>query len=1015
MLQARHIRSVSASSAPGGRRPGCHNSPTMTPSLAPRFRLLGEPQLVDAVGQHTLPETAPAYLALFLAAQGGWVARDSVAGLLWPDLAKERAQHNLRVALFRMAALLQRWKLAPALLAERRRLRLDVASDLADFRAALAAGDWARAASLPDGPLLDGARFSAYPALADWLAVERETLQRRWRQALAEAAAAGTLDDVTLARYLVCHADDADIARLRVTRLATAGRGDQARAALAAFARAAGDALPAAELQTTLLGLEQAAALAAAASGTASPPAPALWGREAALAALDQAAGQHRWVTLTGLAGTGKSALLAAWLQRRRAAAGAATVVQVELNERSSTLTLAHRLVQGLTGAPAGRIGVAAALALLADRTGLVVLDGLDQASAEFDVAPMLAELAAACPSLQLVCASRRPLGSGGEFALPLGGLSTHVEGTGAAATLSEAAQFFLVEASRARPGQRFEAGPAVQEQIAHASGGLPLALKLAASWSRWLAPADIARELERCVRGAPGALDDSLHRLLTACWQGLAPAQQQALEALAVFPGAFDMGDAVSLTDQPPPVIESLIGASLVETEVGPPTRLRLHALVRAFAQQRLAAAPARTRQVAARYLEGVDRALGPRPIVDGQPVFELAQVAARIDELLTAWQQALATGAVAAMGWLMAALLEWHERMGEYRAGLALVEQGRALLDESQSAEAAMLARLTAARATLLYRCGDHDAAEHAALQARRLAEATGQRRVLQRALNIAGLSRWLMLRLVEASEAFEAGLVLAVEAEDLRFESVFVCNLALIDKSRGDFRCAEARWRRALQIDRELGDWVGAVTLLNNLANLLRHEGRLTECEPLATEALRLCREHGLEGKRPFALVGLALLHWQAGRAERAADYLALLEACKPASVESTVRAGAANLRADMALAQGDRASALAHVAESLQTAAKAGDEGNRGEALMIYGRWLWHGQRRAEAVRLWRHLRDAPHLHATLREDARQQLAQAGSDAAETQANELDLALLTEQVLQAAAAAAPKASA
>jgi hypothetical protein len=48
--------------------------------------------------------------------------------------------------------LLKRWQLGPALVAERRRLRLDVASDLADFRAALAAENWAHAAARPPVP-----------------------------------------------------------------------------------------------------------------------------------------------------------------------------------------------------------------------------------------------------------------------------------------------------------------------------------------------------------------------------------------------------------------------------------------------------------------------------------------------------------------------------------------------------------------------------------------------------------------------------------------------------------------------------------------------------------------------------------------------------------------------------------------------------------------------------------------------------------------------------------------------
>src|SRR4051812_2946442 len=95
-----------------------------------KLNLLGEPHVTKADGsRQPIPETAPAYLGLFLAAQPQWRSRESVAAHLWPDLPDERAQHNLRVALNRLGALLERWDASSALQAERRRVRLDVASD----------------------------------------------------------------------------------------------------------------------------------------------------------------------------------------------------------------------------------------------------------------------------------------------------------------------------------------------------------------------------------------------------------------------------------------------------------------------------------------------------------------------------------------------------------------------------------------------------------------------------------------------------------------------------------------------------------------------------------------------------------------------------------------------------------------------------------------------------------------------------------------------------------------------
>ena len=564
----------------------------------------------------------------------------------------------------------------------------------------------------------------------------------------------------------------------------------------------------------------------------------------------------------------------------------------------------------------------------------------------------------------------------------------------------------FAREARRVQPPHGAVATNADIESIARASGGLPLALKLAAAWSRWLEPRSIAAQITLAASTTVGAFDGSLQAWLAPIWERLSAPQRLALASLSLSPGSFDMPAAVSLAAVSVDIIESLIDRCLVDQDPGPSPRLCLHALVRAFAGAKLRAAPVDRRVAIFRYIDGVAARMGPWPVDLGQPQLTVSQVTASLDEVLAAWPLALEVGALHAIQWLSAALLTWHEAKGEHRAGERLLVQAMPALDESIPTEAAALAQVQIARTTLAYRAGDYDTAERLALVTRELARALGAGRVFRRATNILGLSLWMTLRLAEAKVAFDEGLSLAESAEDLRYEDVFSANLALVEKGLGDFAAAESRWRRAIDVRASRGDWFAVCNDMNNLANLLRHQHRLYECEVLAHECLRLTREHGLDAERRFALIGLALLQREAGNALQAQEYLALLDACDADTVEGPVRADAAQLRAQLALDRGDGDAALIHIGEALDLCVRHGDAGSGNETLALYGDWLSrHNERPADALRLWATLYRAPRLHATLRDEIEKRFAAINTDPAQVESS-LDLTLVTEQAMLAA---------
>jgi adenylate cyclase len=131
-----------------------------------------------------------ALLALLGAAGRRGMSRDKLIAYLWPDSPTDHALHSLTQLLYS----LRRDIGAESLFLGGAELSLNpelLAVDLADFTAALEAGDFARAVDLYRGPFLDGFFLAGAPEFERWGEGERARLAQRHLgalQSLAETA-----------------------------------------------------------------------------------------------------------------------------------------------------------------------------------------------------------------------------------------------------------------------------------------------------------------------------------------------------------------------------------------------------------------------------------------------------------------------------------------------------------------------------------------------------------------------------------------------------------------------------------------------------------------------------------------------------------------------------------------------------------------------------------------------------------------------------------------------------------
>jgi len=312
-------------------------------------------------------------------------------------------------------------------------------------------------------------------------------------------------------------------------------------------------------------------------------------GRTRDLERLSDEVRAHRTVTITGIAGTGK------------------TRMSIELAVQSGAEFADGVALTELSGVPDAQVGVAVAKALgverrslrsaeesvvewLSDKQMLLLLDACEEATEA--VAEFVGAIAVEAPGCTVLATSHEPLGIEGEHVYRLAPLE-------ADSAASDAVELFLERARAA--GAEFandDASRALVEQICRSVDGLPLAIEIAAASAGSLALRDIVdavRAGELPGVGRPGSRRRSVADALDLAVERLDPVLRQAFVRCSVFAGSFDRAAfaAVAAPDADGPevlaMLRSLVDRSLVTAETRRErTRFRLLEPVRLDAARR-------------------------------------------------------------------------------------------------------------------------------------------------------------------------------------------------------------------------------------------------------------------------------------------------------------------------------------------------------------------------------------------------------------------------------------------
>ena len=349
------------------------------------------------------------------------------------------------------------------------------------------------------------------------------------------------------------------------------------------------------------LGADTRADLVAAArelreSTVRTPPDP-LRGRARELTRLGELFATRGQVTIVGPGGVGKTRLALEF-----ARAGSERVPLVVDLEHATPRDVLLRIARTLDLEPArGHNPYDTVAVALSAHEHLLLLDNADHVTTA--TGETVARLRDRVPHLAVLTTSRMPLGAADEVVMVLEPLAT--DGVDAPATA------LLIDRIRAAGGVVDPGEAELAHHIAQRLDGLPLALELAASTSRHLPLAELARRLDHDFATLDRATPEGRHRSLATAfewtWDLLDDEEQDVLRRLAALPRTFDIDLAVAVThERVEGAVMRLLDRSLLVPASARPPRWRMLAVMREFVRDRTD--PALAREVQARHAHHID-----------------------------------------------------------------------------------------------------------------------------------------------------------------------------------------------------------------------------------------------------------------------------------------------------------------------------------------------------------------------------------------------------------------------
>jgi predicted ATPase/transcriptional regulator with XRE-family HTH domain len=599
-----------------------------------------------------------------------------------------------------------------------------------------------------------------------------------------------------------------------------------------------------------------------------------------------------RFVTLTGVGGTGKTRL--------------AITVAVNLAPsfpdgiRFVDLSTVHEAGQALSAIAAslgvretpGQAMTSALSAVLLRKKLLLVLDNCERV---LEVGPTLAGLLGTCPGLTLLATSRERFQVRGEWEFPVQPMPLPDLAT--LAPLDELGQqeaiaLFVERAMAVQPDFALsDANALAVASICHRLDGLPLAIELAAARVKALSPGLLLERLDPrlpLLTGGGRDLPDrqrTMRDALAWSYNLLPPAQQQLFRQVSVFTGGFPLSAAAAITEEHDARavldgVVALVDRSLVRQQPGgEEPRFQMLETVREFGLEQLNTHQEESaiRQRHARHFLNVaqEQAQGLAILMD-QP--RLARVRADHDNL----RQALAwfdqQGDDDALVQVSAMLYGlWFSR-GLFHEGVRWVE--RALRRPRREPSLALLRALEGAALLAAFQ-GDYHRAVPYLDEGLAVATALDQAQLIAEALTFSAFVAFRRQEFHRAEALLAEATQLAGERADRHPGVVPFFNLGDLALAQGQLARAQCEYEEAIALFQQAdNDW-GLRDVQAGLGHVHYGMRQIAQAAACYTESVRHAAANHYQPLIASSLIGLAGVAAASGRPEIGSSLLGTAE--------------------------------------------------------------------------------------------------------------------------------------
>ncbi|MCA9873517.1 MAG: tetratricopeptide repeat protein [Anaerolineales bacterium] len=620
-----------------------------------------------------------------------------------------------------------------------------------------------------------------------------------------------------------------------------------------------------------------------------------------------------RLLTLVGFGGVGKTRLaIQAARQKRGDFAHGVNFVPLQpvrsANFLVSTIAEALHLTLAGSAEPAEQLGN-----YLRNHESLLLLDNFEQFLPQKGP-ELLAYLLSRAPQLKLLVTSRASLNLQEEWLYAVRGLSFPPNGQSEKLESYDAVQLFVERARRVQRDFSLSEEQAGVRRICQLVEGMPLALEIAASWTKTLRCEVIAAEMEQNLDFLRTGLRNvpERHRQMQAVfeqsWKLLSPAEQALFKRLSVFAGDFPVEAARQVAGATLPLLSALVDTCLVRRVAN--GRYQIHELLRQYATEKLQESPEEVAQIReqhcaywVRFLHQQDVAMNGR-----LQLVATAEIAEELEDIRAAWQWAAAQTKVPALGQAADALYLFYQFRSRYREGVEMFETAVHALERAETAKptSQVLAEILVHEGWLCIRLGqlkkartllEQSAALYAALEvppppkgmatdpliplgllatlqgmcdealqfgkaAQEQAEAQNDPGNLMFAAYVLTSALLAQGRYEAARQTAQQAYRLASSLENRWFMAYCLIDMGSVARALGNYPEAEQHYWAGYSIKQEFNDPEGLAMALTHIGHVALLQQHYREAQNVFRQSLAIYREIGDRGGLAASLEGVGL---------------------------------------------------------------------------------------------------------------------------------------------------------